>query len=89
MTTHHTDVTRMTIDFPSEKHKELKAVAALLGMPMKDFILRCVLESLEERLKGDNSQDKQDAEALKRGMKSIRENGGITLVEMKKRLGIG
>lgn len=85
---HHTDTTRMTIDFPSGKHKELKATAALLGMPMKEFILNCVMEKLGQKIPSPKSQEEEDAEAFDRGMKSIREQGGITLKEMKKRLGI-
>ncbi len=85
MKAYHADITRMTIDFPSDKHKELKAIAALLGVPMKEFILSCVLDRIAEKLSGD-FQEKQDAEAFDRGIKSLRERGGITLEEMKKRL---
>ncbi len=33
---------RMTIDIPPDEHKKLKAVAALLGVPLKDLVLNCL-----------------------------------------------
>jgi antitoxin component of RelBE/YafQ-DinJ toxin-antitoxin module len=32
----------MTIDLPPEEHKRLKAVAALMGVPLKDLVLNCL-----------------------------------------------
>jgi hypothetical protein len=40
MTTH--TYSRMTIDLPPEEHKRLKAVAALMGVPLKDLVLNCL-----------------------------------------------
>ena len=84
---HHPNITRMTIDFPAHKHKELKAVSALLGVPMKEFVLSCVLEKLDRTLVGSEEQEKKDAKAFDDGLASIRKHGGISLEEMKKRLG--
>lgn len=88
MTTHHHHFTRMTIDFPADKHKELKALAALMGIPMKDFILSCVLEKLDKRLSKQKSHEDEDIEAFDKGIKNIKQKGGITLEEMKRRLGL-
>lgn len=40
------DTTRVTVDFPNDEHKRLKAVAALLGVSIKDYIIFCVEEML-------------------------------------------
>jgi hypothetical protein len=34
--------TRVTVDIPSEKHRRLKAIAALKGETLQEFILACV-----------------------------------------------
>jgi hypothetical protein len=83
----HQDVTRMTIDFPAGKHKQLKAVAALLGIPMKEFILTCVLEKLDDKETLRVLEEERDTEAFDRGMKSIKEEGYDTLAEVKRYLG--
>ena len=59
----HRDVTRMTIDFPVGKHRQLKAIAALVGIPMKEFILKCVLEKLDSKKILEEFEEKRDAEA--------------------------
>jgi antitoxin component of RelBE/YafQ-DinJ toxin-antitoxin module len=40
------NTTRVTVDFPHEEHKRLKAVAALMGMSIKDYIILCVEEKI-------------------------------------------
>lgn len=40
--------TRVTVDMPSEKHKRLKALAALKGETLQEFILTCVDERIHE-----------------------------------------
>ena len=40
--------TRVTVDMPFEKHKRLKAVAALKGETLQEFILTCVDEKIHE-----------------------------------------
>lgn len=40
--------TRITVDMPSEKHKRLKAIAALKGETLQEFILTCVDEKMQE-----------------------------------------
>ncbi len=84
----HQDFARMTIDFPVMKHKQLKAIAALLGIPMKEFILSCVLEKLESKEIVKSLEDQRDIAAGERGIKSIRERGYDTLEEVKRYLGL-
>jgi hypothetical protein len=38
--------TRVTVDFPVEEHKRLKAMAAILGISMQEYIITCVEENL-------------------------------------------
>jgi macrodomain Ter protein organizer (MatP/YcbG family) len=40
--------TRVTVDMPFEKHKRLKAVAALNGETLQEFILTCVDEKIHK-----------------------------------------
>ncbi len=84
----HQEVTRMTIDFPVNKHKRLKAIAALLGVPMKEFILTCVLEKLENKDTLKALEEEREAEIIDRGKKSIKEDGYDTLAEVKRYLGL-
>jgi len=84
MSAHREHYTRLTIDFPSIKHKQLKAVAALLGVPMKEFILSCVLEKLNNKAILKSIED--DVEAFDRGKKSIETEGFDTLDEVKRYL---
>lgn len=91
MATHaysHKDVTRMTIDFPIMKHKQLKAIAALLGVPMKEFILSCVLDKLNDKEILKKIEENQDIAAFDHGMQSIQKEGHDTLEEVKRYLGL-
>lgn len=54
----HSDHTRMTIDMPVNEHKQLKAMAAFMGVSLKDLILSCVRDHLL-------SQNKPNLETLK------------------------
>lgn len=40
---HHT---RMTIDMPFHEHKQLKAMAAFMGISLKELVLSCVRDHL-------------------------------------------
>lgn len=44
--TAHSDHTRMTIDMPVHEHKQLKAMAAFLGISLKELVLSCVRDHL-------------------------------------------
>lgn len=46
MATHHQDYTRLTFELPVVTHKQLKAMAALSGVSLKDLILTCLKENL-------------------------------------------
>lgn len=60
MTAHH-EHTRMTIDMPFEEHKKLKAMAAFMGVTLKDLVLNC----LRDYLLSDNEPNDQTLKALK------------------------
>lgn len=81
-------ITRMTIDFPVLKHKQMKAIAALLGISMKEFVLTCVMEKLNDKKVLQAIEEERDAEAFDRGMKSIDDEGFDTLEEVRKYLGL-
>ena len=38
--------TRVTVDFPIDEHRRLKAVSAILGISMQEYIITCVEENL-------------------------------------------
>jgi hypothetical protein len=42
---HHAH-SRMTIDMPFEEHKKLKAMAAFMGVSLKDLVLNCLRDNL-------------------------------------------
>lgn len=49
MTAHshsHSDFARMTLDVPIKEHKKLKAMAAFMGISLKDLVLSCVRDNL-------------------------------------------
>lgn len=52
------DTTRVTVDFPNEEHKRLKAVAALMGLSIKDYIIFCVEEKIFSRNRPNNKTKK-------------------------------
>ena len=43
---HHHDHARMTIDMPFEEHRRLKAMAAFMGVTLKDLVLSCLRDHL-------------------------------------------
>lgn len=40
----NTENKRITLDIPSDLHRKLKAIAALLGVTLKEYIISCVEE---------------------------------------------
>lgn len=42
------DWTRMTIDWPTEKHRELKSVLAAKGIKMKTFIINAIEKEMKK-----------------------------------------
>lgn len=73
--------TRVTIDFPSEKHKRLKAIAALKGETLQEFILTCVDERVQE------PQSKTKLEQLEElGLVGAIEKSEITSVNYKEHI---
>lgn len=61
MTAHHHDQARMTIDMPFEEHKKLKAMAAFMGMSLKELVLSC----LRDHLLSDNEPNNETLNAFK------------------------
>lgn len=43
---HQHEHSRMTIDMPFEEHKRLKAMAAFMGVSLKDLVLNCLRDHL-------------------------------------------
>lgn len=61
MATQHHDHARMTIDMPFKEHKKLKAMAALMGLSLKDLVLNC----LRDHLLSDNEPNDETLKAFK------------------------
>jgi hypothetical protein len=57
---HHHDNARMTIDMPPEEHKRLKAMAAFMGITLKDLVLSC----LRDHLLSDNEPNDETLKAF-------------------------
>lgn len=58
---HHDDLARMTIDMPYIEHKRLKAMAAYMGLSLKDLVLTC----LRDHLLSDNEPNEKTLQAFK------------------------
>lgn len=58
---HHQDHARMTVDMPLEEHKRLKAMAAFMGVSLKDLVLNC----LRDHLLSDNEANDETLKAFK------------------------
>lgn len=67
--TMHSQHTRMTIDMPIHEHKQLKAMAAFMGLSLKELVLSCVRDHLL-------SQNEPNKETLK-AFKETEEGKGI------------
>ncbi len=46
--------TRVTVDFPAAQHRKLKAIAALEGVTLQDYIRSRVATEIEESYISDN-----------------------------------
>ena len=54
--------TRVTVDFPRNEHRRLKAVAALSGVSMQQYIIGCV----EEKLYSENIPNAKTRKVFKK-----------------------
>ncbi len=62
MTAHQQhDHARMTIDMPFEEHKKLKAMAAFMGVTLKELVLNC----LRDHLLSDNKPNNETLKAFR------------------------
>jgi hypothetical protein len=59
-TQEHHEHARMTIDMPFEEHKKLKAMAAFMGVTLKDLVLSC----LRDNLLNDNEPNDETLKAF-------------------------
>ncbi|HML19034.1 MAG TPA: hypothetical protein PKD74_00470 [Candidatus Dependentiae bacterium] len=79
-----TDVSRMTIDIPKKSHKQLKALAVVLGKSMREI----VIESIEDYLhsvKLPNKETLKAIEAVENGTDLVKAKN---LEDLFKKLGI-
>jgi predicted DNA binding CopG/RHH family protein len=58
--------TRVTVDFPIKKHQRLKALAAIEGVSLQDFIRSCVDAKTESRLEERHLDDHEFKKLLKK-----------------------
>jgi len=83
--------TRVTVDFPIDKHRTLKAVAALNDMSIQDFVRTCVEEKISKNKKVTKSLKKPNART-KRAIKDVEAGRGLKTAkdveELKKQLGL-
>jgi antitoxin component of RelBE/YafQ-DinJ toxin-antitoxin module len=83
--------TRVTVDFPRESHRTLKAVAALNDMSIQDFVRSCVEDRISEKMKTRSKAKKPNARTRKaikdaeagRGLKTAKD-----VEDLKKQLGL-
>lgn len=73
MTTSQHDFTRMTIEMPEQEHKKLKAMAAFLGISLKELVLNCLRDNLL-------SKNRPNAKTLK-AFKETEQGVGLTECE--------
>lgn len=55
------ETTRLTIDFPKKEHRKLKALAAIMGISLKELILGFVHDGLEKIPNADTLAAIKDA----------------------------
>lgn len=48
---------RISVDIESHDHKTLKIYCASIGITIKEFVIACVLKSLEEKVKKEKEKD--------------------------------
>jgi len=41
------NITRLSIDLPSEDHKKLKMITTYLGLSIRDYVIQCVYEHMK------------------------------------------
>jgi antitoxin component of RelBE/YafQ-DinJ toxin-antitoxin module len=78
------DFTRVTVDFPYKDHRRLKAVTALMGISMQDYILDCV----EEKLYSTNIPNVRTRKAIEDVEKGKGVKVAKDIEELKKQLGL-
>ena len=75
--------TRVTVDFPRTEHRRLKAVAALTGVSMQQYIIGCV----EEKLYSENIPNAKTRKVFKKTDEGKNLNAFETVDDLIKKLG--
>lgn len=75
--------TRVTVDFPQDEHKRLKAVAALMGVSMQQYIIGCV----EEKLYSENVPNAKTRKVFKETDEAKNLNACENVNDLIKKLG--
>lgn len=76
--------TRVTVDFPLEEHRRLKAVSALMGLSMQEYIIECV----EEKLYSTNIPNAKTRKAIEDVEKGKGTKAAKDVDDLKKQLGL-
>jgi hypothetical protein len=76
--------TRITIDLPTEEHRRLKAVSALMGLSMQEYIIECV----EARLYSANSPNATTRKAIEDVEKGEGVRTAKDVDDLRKQLGL-
>ena len=74
--------TRVTVDFPFAEHRRLKAVSALMGISMQEYIIECV----EEKLYSENIPNAKTRKAIEDLESGIGVKTAKNLKDLKKQL---
>lgn len=64
------NITRLTIDLPSEMHRLIKAKASLQNMSIKDFVIRAIENDVDDVPVSKNIPNKKTVAALRYSMKN-------------------
>jgi uncharacterized protein (DUF1778 family) len=69
---------RLSIEITSEQHQRLKAVAALCGKSIKDYVLERVLPAFSEKAKQSDAQALHELEEFLRPRIEAAERGELS-----------
>ncbi|MBA3752363.1 hypothetical protein H0X06_06270 [Candidatus Dependentiae bacterium] len=78
------DLSRITIDIPTEDHKKLKALAAILGKSMREIIM----ESIEKHLYSSKAPNKKTCKVIADAQKGKGLTTAKDAEDLFKKLGI-
>ena len=70
-------MSRISIDVTPDEHKKLKALAALRGKSIKDFVLECTLGSTGAATQAMNELEALLDERIRKAEKELREDRSV------------